>query len=141
MDLYPICSECNTILKEESDEHSCNYWFHREKHYGSSIVQESYCGDCITKHRLYDGRIESVCKRCQRYVTAFNYYPKFLEICIELFREADGLDIMEIIGNEKIKEIFINIENNILPENPKETLETLTLEDILGENDSSIQIP
>jgi len=110
-DFYIICNNCKTPLKNESEENSCNYWFHQTKHYGNSLLFENYCELCITKHVLYDGRVDSLCKQCQRYANVFLLYPEFLEVCIFLFREADGLDVREITENEELIKLFSQIDD------------------------------
>lgn len=106
MNEYDFCI-CKTQLKDETDKHRCNYWFHQTKSCDDSILPENYC---VTKHILYDGRIDSLCKRCQRYADAFVAYPEFLEICIQLFRETDGLDIRDVIDDDEIKRIFDRLD-------------------------------
>jgi hypothetical protein len=131
MDIYPVCSTCESILETEDDHHNCNYWFHQQKRYGNYALAEYFCEKCITKHNLYDGRVDSVCKRCERYVEAFVLYPKFLEICILLFRESDGFDITEIVENEQLIEIFAGIENCSSPEDFTNLFGSVVLGDIL----------
>ena len=80
-DFQTVCDACDGICDVEI---ACDYWMHETRYYGNSILQQSYCTNCIIAFPLYDGREEYVCQKCKKYVDVFISSKDFLVIMLHI---------------------------------------------------------